>query len=86
MALTKSFTTPQGFTASNAYARILTFSGNKDFLAVVIEVHKDLQARLDALAPITMFNISLPLAEGATMEQMYTALKLDGNFTDAVDC
>ena len=86
MALQKHFTTPQGFTASAAYARITTFNGNKETIAVNVEVHKDLQARIDGKQPIEYFNISLALAEGATMQQMYTALKLDSNFLDAVDC
>ena len=86
MALQKHFTTPQGFTASAAYARITSFSGNKETIAVNVEVHKDAQARTDNLQPISYFNISLALAEGATMAQMYAALKLDSNFTDAVDC
>lgn len=86
MALTKSFTTPQGFTAPSAYARIISFNGNKDTIQVNVEVHRDAQARTDQLQPIEQFSISLPLALGATMEQMYTALKLDSNFTDATDC
>ena len=86
MALTKSFTTAHGFTAADAYARITRFSGNKDTLQVDVEVHKDSQARTDLKHPIETFNISLALAEGATMAQMYTALKQDSNFIDAVDC
>jgi len=86
MALTKSFTTPQGFTAANAYARITSFNGNKDTIQVNVEVHKDADARTNQLQPIEYFNISLPLALGATMEQMYEALKQDSNFIDATDC
>ena len=86
MALTKSFTTAHGFTAQDAYARITNFNGNKDAIAVNVEVHKCAQSRTDNLQPIEQFNISLALSEGATMSQMYTALKLDSNFTDAVDC
>lgn len=86
MALTKSFTTKQGFTAENAYARITNFNGNKDTIQVNVEVHKDAQARTDEKQPIETFSISLPLALGATMQQMYGALKLDSNFIDATDC
>jgi hypothetical protein len=86
MALQKHFTTAHGFTASAAYARITSFSGNKHTIQVNVDVHKDAQARTDEKQPIEQFSISLPLALGATMEQMYTALKLDSNFTDAIDC
>jgi hypothetical protein len=86
MALQKSFTTAHGFTTESAYARITSFSGNKDTIQVLVEVHKDAQARTDEKQPIETFSISLPLAHGATMEQMYTALKLDSNFTNAIDC
>lgn len=86
MAITKSFTTPMGFTADTAYARISSFNGNKDNIMVNVEVHKDAQARLDNLVPITGYSISLPLADGATMQQMYDALKLDSNFIGATDC
>jgi len=86
MALTKSFTTAHGFVAPSAYARITNFNGNRETIAVNVEVHKDSQARTDQKQPIESFNISLALAEGATMQQMYNALKLDSNFTDATDC
>ena len=85
MAITKSITTAQGFTAPNAYARIVTFIGNKDTIQVNVEIHRDVIARTDELQPIESFSISLNLAYGATMEQMYDALKLDSNFTGAID-
>lgn len=86
MALQLSITTEHGFTASAAYARITNFNGNKDAIAVNVEVHKDSQARTDEKQPIANHYISLPLTYGATMAQMYTALKDDSNFTGAVDC
>ena len=86
MALQKHFTTIHGFDAPAAYTRITSFNGNKDIIQVYVEVHKDAQARTDAKQPIAQFSISLPLALGATMEQMYEALKQDSNFIDATDC
>lgn len=85
MAITKSFTTLQGFTAPVAYARIITYVGNKDTIQVNVQVHKDSQARLDGLQPIADYNISLELQNGATMEQMYNALKLQEPFINAID-
>lgn len=86
MALQLSKTTSHGFTAENAYARIVNFSGNKDSIQVNVEVHKDEQARLDMKQPIEFYSISLALSNGATMQQMYDALKLDSNFIGAIDC
>ena len=86
MAITKSFTTAHGFTAPNAYARITDFVGNKSSIRVNVTLHKCAQSRTDNLQPIEQFSISLALSEGATMAQMYQALKLDSNFTDATDC
>ena len=86
MAITKSFITSQGFTAPNAYAHIISFNGIKDSIQVNVEVHKDLEARTNALDPIASYSISLALTNGASMQQMYDALKLDSNFTDAQDC
>lgn len=86
MALQLQLTTPQGFTASAAYARITRFDGTKDTIRVGVEVHKDAQARTDAKQPIEQYSISLPLALGATMNQMYASLKQDSNFINSVDC
>lgn len=86
MALQLHIETSQGFTASTAYARITSFSGNKECISVNVEVHKDAQARIDEKQPIAQHYISLPLTEGATMAQMYAALKQDSNFTNAIDC
>ena len=85
MAISKSVTTAQGFTAPSAYARIVTFIGNKDTIQVNVEIHKDAQARTDELQPIESFSISLNLPLGATKTQMYDALKQDSNFIGAID-
>lgn len=86
MALQLNLETQQGFTASTAYARITNFNGNKDTIGVQVTVHKDAQARTDEKQPIANHYISLPLQYGATMAQMYEALKLDSNFVNSVDC
>lgn len=86
MALQLNLETPQGFSASAAYARITSFNGTKENIGVQVSVHKDAQARTDEKQPIATHYISLPLAEGATMVQMYAALKQDSNFTGAIDC
>jgi hypothetical protein len=86
MALQLHFETAQGFIASAAYARIILFTGNKDSIMATVEVHKDAQARLDCKESLMCKNISLALPYGASMAQMYEALKLDSNFTNAVDC
>lgn len=85
MALQMEITTGQGFTAYSAYARIKTFNGDKDTIMVDVEVHKDSQSKIDQKQPIGSYNICLPLALGATMAQMYVALKLNSNFVGAID-
>jgi hypothetical protein len=86
MALQLEYTTAQGFYCSAAYARIRSFSGDKNFTQLTVELHKDVAARANELQPITTFSISLPIADGGNLTQMYTALKSDSNFTNAVDC
>jgi hypothetical protein len=86
MALQKSFTTAHGFTAEEAYARITTFSGDKDTISVNVEVHKDVQARTEHKQPISVFVISLALPFGASMTEMYVALMEDSNFIDSQSC
>ena len=84
MALQISYQSAMGFTAPTAYAHITSYSGNKNTIQCNIDVYYD-ATKLDN-APIGSLVISLPLADGATMEAMYNALKQDGNFTGAIDC
>jgi hypothetical protein len=85
MALQLSITTPMGFTADSAYARICSFNGIKTSIQVNVDVYKDKDARVAEMQPIASYSISLPLTFGATMQDMYDALKLDSNFTGAQD-
>lgn len=86
MAIKFSYTNSQGFLCPEAYLRIVDFDGDKDDIRVGIWIYKDQQARIDNLSTIDQFRISLQLKNGATMEQMYIALKQDDNLTDAADC
>ena len=86
MAITKSITTTQGFVAPVAYAHITSFNGVKDSIQVNVTAYRDLEARTNELEPIAFYTISLALANGASMQQMYDALKLDSNFLGAMDC
>lgn len=85
MALQKEFTTEYGFLAPAAYVRIITFNGDKTVIMVNIEVHKDSEARFNGLKPIATFSTGLSLTYGATIQQMYDALKLLPEFSGAVD-
>ena len=86
MAISIEISTPQGFTVGDAYVRIARFIGTKLYIQVQVEIYKDLQARLDDKQTIERMNIDLPLPNGATLEEMYAALKLLPEFTNAVDC
>ena len=83
MALQLQYQSAMGFTAPTAYAHITSYSGNKSSIQCNIDIYYDSSKINDA--PIGSFVISLPLIDGATMTQMYTALKLDGNFAGSID-
>ena len=86
MALKITYQSKYGITISDAYARINTFSGNKANISTIVDVFATEIASQNGSYSIGTIVIDLPLAEGATMAQMYSALKLDSNFIDAVDC
>jgi len=85
MALQSSYTSAQGFTVPEAYSRIKTFVGSKSGIRVTVEIYYDKAARDSNKQPIAMELVQLPLENGATMDQMYTALKLDPRFAGAID-
>ena len=84
MALRIQYQSVMGFTAPTAYAHITSYSGNKSSIQCNIDIWYDFTKVNDA--PIGSISISLALPDGATMAQMYDALKLDGNFINAIDC
>ena len=85
MALQISYQSAMGFTAPSAYAHITSYSGNKSTIQCNIDIYYDVTTK-DTSQPIGSLVISLALADGATMAQMYDALKQDGNFAGAIDC
>lgn len=86
MALKLSITTPYGYTAPEAYAKIQSFSGTQDFIDVVIYFYYNQAARDNNLPCIQTRNVPLSITNGASLEQMYTAVKLDDFFQDSIDC
>ncbi len=75
-----------GFLCEEAYARISDFEGDKDAIRIGIWIYRDQAAREEDLACIDQFRIELPIQDGATIADMYTAMKLIDPFTGAQDC
>lgn len=83
MALQLNYTTRMGFTAPEAYARIKAFTGTKTGVTVAVEFFYDAAAK--TALPVGTGTYSLTLPNGATMTQMYDALKVLPAFTEASD-
>ena len=84
MALQINFNTQYGVTAPEAYARIERFRGDKNQISVEIQVFFDAAAR-ETAQPIGGIYTELDLENGATMTEMYDALKLLPEFTNSID-
>jgi hypothetical protein len=85
MALQFEYTTNMGITATEAYVKINSFSGNKDDIEVHLSIYYNNAARLTNKSPIGGLFMSLDLPNGGTMTQMYSALKALPQFAGAVD-
>ena len=86
MALQLSYTTTSGITVPTAYAHIASWTGNKFNINLQIVIWKDAASETAKLQPLAQIPIRLALPNGATMAQMYTALKLQAPFIGATDC
>lgn len=85
MALQVSYNSQYGFTAPSAYVRIERFMGDKDLVDVQLQYFYNEASRLNS-SPIGFSSHQLELPNGATMAQMYTALKELPEFSGATDC
>ena len=85
MALQISYTAPSGIIVPTAYAHIASWQGNKTSINVQLIIWKDLASKNAKLQPVGYLGSKLDLADGATMTQMYTALKLQPIFANATD-
>lgn len=85
MALQITYDTTYGFRADTAYAHIILFSGSKTSIRVDIMVFISKEARDNNSSNIGFMSANLQLADGASMQEMYDALKLQEPFIGAVD-
>lgn len=85
MALQTSYQSAMGFTAPTAYLRIVSFSGDKTNIICNIEIHYNKESKDSGKANIGYNTVFLQLVDGATMQQMYDALKLLPEFAGAID-
>ena len=85
MALQFTYQTTMGFTAESAYAHIVSFSGNKSAIRTDIMIFISKEARDNNDNQIGFVTAELALQYGATMQDMYDALKLQEPFINATD-
>jgi hypothetical protein len=83
MALQIVFETQMGFIAEQAYAKISSYRGNKLDLQVNVLVYKDINST--DKQELTTLQKDLHISNGATMQEMYNALKLLPEFAGAID-
>jgi electron transfer flavoprotein alpha/beta subunit len=74
-----------GFTADAAYAHIVSFNGNKSVIRADLMIFIDKAARDSNASHIGFMTAELLLAHGASMQEMYDALKLQEPFINAID-
>lgn len=85
MALQSAYQSQMGFIANEAYIRITSFSGDKNYMVCNIEFYYNRVAKDTGSGNIGYKTLILELANGATMQQMYDALKLLPEFSGAID-
>lgn len=86
MALQINYTAPTGVVLPTAYVHISSFSGSKSFVQCQLTVFKDLAAKAAKLQPVGNIQTTVNIANGATMAELYAALKLQAQFAGALDC
>ena len=85
MAIKLSYTNSQGFLCPEAYVRIANYDGDKDSIRLGVWIFKDKDARDNNLGTIDQFRLELNITDGATMAQMYEALKALPQFAGAIN-
>jgi hypothetical protein len=85
MAIQTTFQSSMGFDITDAYIRISRFTGDKSTIKVQLEVYYNQSAKVASAATIGSPTIELEITNGATMQQMYDALKLLPEFAGAID-
>jgi hypothetical protein len=85
MALQISYTSTMGFVAPSAYVRISHYAGDKDGVRAIIDIYYDVTSRTSGQSPIGRDILLLPIADGATMASMYTAMKEFAMYASATD-
>lgn len=85
MALQLSYQTNFGFIANKAYAHIDRWKGDKTSITCDLSIFNSQSDYTVGKQAVGIICIQLELADGATMQQMYDALKLQEPFIGAVD-
>jgi hypothetical protein len=85
MALQFKYELDSGIELPAAYVHIRSFQGNKSSIEVQIAIFKDQLAREQGKQPIDLLNKRIEVVDGATFSEMYTELKKQDPFKEAVD-
>lgn len=85
MALQLHFTSKYGFDAPEAYARICSWSCTRTSANLEVQVFKDKDARFTGVPALERFSVSVPCTNGGSLAELYSLLKKDSNFVDAID-
>ncbi len=86
MALQINYELDSGVTLTNAYVHIVGFQGNKTSMEVQLSIYKDVDAKNANKKALVLMNRRINVVFGATMTQMYTALKTQDPFKQAINC
>lgn len=68
-----------------AYAKILSFHGDKDEFKFILAFYASGQARLDNKSPISYRDYTLPTADVTGVASLYAYLKTLPDFTSSLD-
>lgn len=84
MALQVSYQTQFGITIDKAYCKIISFTGDKTNIKTDVVIYANQEVKELGYQAIGFTSLTLDLAYGATMQEMYDALKLQEPFINAI--
>jgi len=86
MRLTLDFETQYGFSAPEAYVRVLEYKGNENLIKFKVGVWYDYPAYFYGKAPLERYDYAAPFTDGMSTDDLYAWLKVNSTeFFGAVD-
>lgn len=74
-----------GLHLTDAYARVVSFNGDKDVVRFTLGVYVNQTARESDKQVVDMVNFEIPYVDGMSMSSLYTYLKTLPEFAGAID-